>query len=154
MLTTCLEMALEFHIQTKALPFPFKSYIPSNNPIFPPQHIYLASLTSHAKAFYDRLRALQWTDEECYEYFVEVKKSSGFAGAWLRHKGWPEESIQQWGEACQQGFISPISAEESSPGERDFNLNLAILRETVRRRKLYQEMEGRVVLMNNTKANL
>ncbi|KAJ5802628.1 uncharacterized protein N7503_005078 [Penicillium pulvis] len=147
-------MTLEFHIQTKALPFPFKNDIPSNNPVFPPKHTYLASLTSSAKAFYDQLRAQQWTDEECLEYFVEVNKSSGFAGAWLRHKGWPEASIQQWSEACQQGFIAPVSVEESSPGERDFNLNLAILRETVRRRKLYQEMEERIFMMNKLKASL
>ncbi|KAJ5777305.1 hypothetical protein N7520_000551 [Penicillium odoratum] len=93
-------MAPEFHIQVDDLPFPFKDCIEGNVPIFAPQSEYLASLQPIRKSIYEQLLEQQWTEEECYDYFTFIEKYMGFESVWLRHKGWKEQKIQDWSEAC------------------------------------------------------
>ncbi|KAJ5637470.1 hypothetical protein N7490_007349 [Penicillium lividum] len=93
-------MVPEFHIQVDDLPWPQKDYIAGNDPIFAPQSEYLASLQPMLKGIYEQLREQQWTEEECYDYLTYIERYMGFESAWLRHKGWKEQKIQDWNEAC------------------------------------------------------
>lgn len=63
-------MATEFHIQVVDLPSPFTDYIEANVPIFVPLSEYLASLQPIPKGIYNQLQEQQWTDTDCYEYFI------------------------------------------------------------------------------------
>lgn len=134
-------MAPEFHIQTEDLPWPFIDYIEDNVPVFAPQSEYLASLDTVTKKIYDKLREQQWTEEDCYDYFVCIDKFMGFDSAWLLHKGWKEEQIQNWKQACQEIYALPGLKEKSF---RDYTVQIqvALLQSIKPRTQLWEEMEA------------
>lgn len=134
-------MAPEFRIQTMDLPWPFIDYIEDNVPVFAPQAEYLASLEGVTIEIYDKLREQQWTEKDCYDYFVFIDKVMGFENAWLRHKGWKEEQIQKWKQAYQDIYSLPGLKEESFTDYTRQFLS-ALLQSTKPRSELWREMEA------------
>ncbi|KAJ5933991.1 hypothetical protein N7454_006320 [Penicillium verhagenii] len=134
-------MAPEYHIQVTDLPFPHKDYIEANNPIYPPQSEYLASLQPIQKAIYDQWRQNQWTDNDCYRYFTCVERSMGFESAWLRHRGYDEQKIQDWNEACQEIYIVPELKKEDAKGHL-LQMASAAQESTIRRGRLWEKIEA------------
>ncbi|KAJ5718487.1 hypothetical protein N7488_004133 [Penicillium malachiteum] len=134
-------MAPEFHIQVTDLPFPVNDYIEANVPIFAPQSEYLASLQSIRKCIYDQFREQQWTDEDCYEYFTSIEKFMGCHSTWLRHKGWKEERIQEWNDACRE-FYSVPGLKEKDPQGHLMQMALAAQESVAPRVVLCERMEA------------
>ncbi|KAE8392605.1 hypothetical protein BDV23DRAFT_150693 [Aspergillus alliaceus] len=112
---------------------------------FPFSPVDLTHVADNQQAIYGCLRSRGWNDSYC-SWLPDVDHIQQSRPGWFRAKGWSEEQLRVFRERCERdlpvGVASPVMGTEGDGWGAEFDLQVKLLGEASRRKKVGEEMSG------------
>jgi hypothetical protein len=100
----------------------------------------ISSLTAGEHKIYDFLHSHGWSDNKCSIYFRNVKTVQETLVQYFRTKGWSEDQLKAFDDACHSELPEHLSA---PPGDNasDYEWQMKMLEEMNRRKRIGENID-------------